>query len=145
MRADVSINGRRVQYIDDDPATSYGKALNAAASWADLIAAIEPYREIAADALDAANRYATERPWEEWAEGLRLERRRRVKGAGQEWQERYAVILLPEVMLVTSLTAHHFHAPWGTAFIRLCEFGELRYEDGRYVRGHEEAVAEVAG
>ena len=111
----------------DDPIPDYTKAIDAATNVSELRAAIEPFGLIANDALLAV-RSMTEDEWPSFKRGLKMERSR--KFAGMPWQDRYGCVLLPTVMLMVGMTATHFHAPWGCAYIRLRDMGDVVEKDG---------------
>lgn len=109
------------------PIDDYNKAINNADSPTSLVAAIEPFKLIANDALIAAKEMK-EDDFKSFRVGLMQERRGTF--AGEEWASKYIPIIMPEIMLVVAAAAQHFHAPWGTAYLQMCSAGEIIVEDG---------------
>lgn len=110
-----------VGYLSDIPA-EYRAAIDAAVSVSSLLAAIEPFLEVAADAYTVASVMA-EADWVDFRAGL--ERERAGGWGGDEWSVRYSAILLPHRMVEAQLLAERFGVPWGTAYIRAREAGVL--------------------
>ena len=111
--------------VADDPTRAYGKAIDGARNVEELRGAIAPFRDIAADALEATG---GDFDWREFRRGLRLERSGAF--AGEAWAARYYVILMPEVMLRVQMVADHYCVPWGVAWRRLRQEGVIRDRGG---------------
>jgi hypothetical protein len=104
-----------------DPVEAYQRAVSAAKSPLELADAIEPYAEIAPDAVAAVR---TIERWSDFATGLARERKGHF--AGEDWARRYGAILLPEFMFKVSIVAEQFKVPWGLAFGRLRDVGRIQ-------------------
>ena len=109
----------RISY-QTEPVRPYQDAIAGARNREELRDAIEPYLQVADDAMKATN----DMDWAEWTRGLKSERKG--KYAGDEWAERYGAILMPEVMFKVSIVAEQFKVPWGLAYIRLRDVGKLK-------------------
>lgn len=108
---------RPITYVSDQQA-DYTNAL-ARCSWlADLLALVRDYGDLTGDAR-AVVEQMTGADYQEFSRGLLKERRG--KYAGDQWADKYAAILMPEVMFRVSLVAQQFKVPWGCAYIRLKE------------------------
>lgn len=110
-----------------DPVPEYIKAINAAETLESLHHTVGLYKRIAADALEAVEKMDGE-AFERWRAGLSLERKKVF--AGEEFSKTFGVILLPAVMLHVGMLAQHFGAPWGCAFIRMKEWGQIIEKNG---------------
>lgn len=110
-----------ITYISEQP-TDYAKALDGADTLAVLRKTLGAWQEVAGDALKIA-KGMTEDDFKEWRRGLAIER----KGdfAGEEFAKKYGALQLPEVLFKVSMIAVQFGAPWGCAYIRLKETGNL--------------------
>jgi hypothetical protein len=115
--------------LDSNPERDYNMGVAAAADKEALIKAIEPFEVIAADALKSA-RAMTD--FGEFKRGLELERKG--KFAGTEWAEKYADIVMPEVMFTVSLYAAKFMAPWSVTLKRLMDVGRIVRSTGNNLR-----------
>lgn len=118
-----------ISYLTDSPSRQYQFGLDSASTREQLLAAIDEYRCVADDAYTAVERMTS--PDLEWfLTGLPHERKKSKDesyvGPGSDWEERFAVILMPEVMLRCDIIAGQFGAPWGTAFIRLRDMGQIK-------------------
>lgn len=111
----------RITYTSDQPA-EYGKALDGAKSLPELVAILKDWESLAADAL-AIGLQMTEADFQEWKAGLVLERKGEF--AGEEYAEKYGALNLPEVLIKVSMLAANHGAPWGCAYLRLKETGNL--------------------
>lgn len=110
-----------VNYLSE-PVADYHKELDACNSLFDLRVFVDKWKLLANDAFEVAQSMTTE-DWPIFRKGLKSERRGRY--AGDKWTERYAAILLPEIMFKVSMTANQFHCPWGLAYIRHREVGHI--------------------
>jgi hypothetical protein len=115
-------------YYATDPIPEYNKAIDKAKDQNALIAAIEPFKLIAADALIAAKTPQVKFNWKKWRKGLKVERGGEF--AGEEWAKKFGSILLPEVMFRVSLVAEHFGVPWGVAYIQMKRAGIIKAKNG---------------
>jgi hypothetical protein len=83
---------------------------------------VENWKEYAFDAWLVVKNMTPEN-YPEFADGLIKEKRNKVHGAGFEWQEKYAAVLLPEMLMRVSMIALKFNVPFGCAWIRCEENG----------------------
>ena len=114
-----------ITYISD-PVPSYTAAITAAKNRDELQDAIAPFSLVAADAREmAGGKYS----FDEFRKGLRKERRGRF--AGEDWAEKFAAIIMPEIMFRVSAVAQKFNAPWGVTYIRLKDAGRIIETDGQ--------------
>jgi hypothetical protein len=104
-----------------DQGRDYCKAIDACKSIDELALVLRDYRKIFPDAFDA--RPKDEAEFKKWKSGLYMERHGRF--AGEEFMERFGNVLLPTLMLDVGMVASQFHAPWGCAFIHLCDVGRI--------------------
>lgn len=111
----------RITYISEQP-EDYAKALDNAHSLAELVAMLKEWESLAGDALKVAMGM-NEADFTEWRDGLALERKGEF--AGNAHAKKYGAIQLPEVLFKVSIIASRFGAPWGCAYIRLKETGNL--------------------
>lgn len=80
------------------------------------------YDRIAADAREIAEKM-TEEDFIEFRDGLLKEKQGEF--AGEVFMEKYGAILLPTVLLQVGMTAKHFCVPFGVAYIRMKEHGQI--------------------
>lgn len=113
---------KRISYVEEDPARRYGAELDGALTLEELRKVLDGWKTLAPDARKLA-RQLTPAEFADWRRGLAEERAGRF--AGERWAQRYTVLLMPARMWRTSMTAMGYHVPWGTAWIRLKELGEL--------------------
>lgn len=113
-----------------DQASDYSKALPKCKSLDELTHLLESYHTIFPDALEHAP--MNEGEFIDFMAGLRKERRGQF--AGEEFMNRFGVVLLPELMLHVGMVAQHFGAPWGCAFLRLKDFKRIQFDDGGVAR-----------
>lgn len=102
----------------------YAQALRKITTLKELRNLIDFYQPLTEDARQKA-KTMTEADFERFLVDLKKASRARGKTAERitdEWGD----IILPRLMLKVGLTAVHFHAPFGTAFIRMQEMGELK-------------------
>lgn len=111
----------------DDPVDEYLKVVDSAISFADLARRLKPYRLIANDAYLLALK-ASEDDFEFFKKGLVSERKK--KFAGDNWAEKYSIILFPRVMFEASVLADHFMVPFGLAFNRLKDVRAIKVTNG---------------
>jgi hypothetical protein len=111
-----------ITHTTDDYVERYGNAIRAAKSAKALVEAISPFKRAADDALACA-RHLTNEDFKDFTRDLVKARRKMSTKWIETFNERFGDIVMPRKMLIASLTAEHFHAPWGTAFIRCEEIG----------------------
>lgn len=105
----------------------YCTALSKCKSLSELMELLESYRSICPDALKAAPRDKEE--FAAFRSGLRKER----SGvfAGEEFDQRFGSVLMPDLLIRVTPIAEKFCIPWGLAFIRLRDEGYIGCgEDG---------------
>lgn len=112
--------------IYTEPVADYQKGIDKATNRVELINHIREYKLIAFDAYKAATRMSDD--WQEFQDGLAKERKK--EPAGEEWQEKYADILLPRVMFEATVVAVEFMVPWGLAYQRLIDVGFIKVNRG---------------
>lgn len=110
----------RVDYLTDDPAKDYYKAIRAAKTKDELTEAIKIYVSVAPDAYDSAL-FLTDEGFKVFKTKLKYAGRKMPEKWTIEFFDRYGDIVMPAKMLAASLMANQLHVPWGTAFIRLEE------------------------
>ena len=110
-----------ITYISEQP-QDYVKALDRCRTLKVLQHVTHEWREVAADAAKIAKEM-TETDFEEWRKGLALERRGQF--AGEQFAKKYGALQMPEVLFKVSIVAQQFGAPWGCAYLRLKETGNL--------------------
>ena len=106
-----------------EPVPDYVKELGAVETLEELRTMLEGWRKLAGDAREAAQQIKPEE-WPEFMRGLRAERAGRF--AGEPWAERWTVLLMPTMLWRVSMVAEHFHVPWGVAYTRLKDTGQLK-------------------
>lgn len=110
-----------ISYISDQPA-DYVKALVEADTLAKLLAFTKAWSEVAKDAHETV-RAMTPHDFKEWRKGYAKERAG--KFAGEKFAVKYGALMMPEVLMKVSMIAQHFGAPWGCAYLRLKQTGQL--------------------
>lgn len=118
----------QITYISETD-KEYVAELGNCISLAELRELLGKYRELVADAIAAIPKDEDE--FAEFRAGLKSERRRIF--AGEAWAARYGSIVVPEIMLKISMFATLFRVPWGTAYLRLKEAGQLAINDQGFV------------
>ena len=111
-----------------EPVDDYQKVVNKAITRGMLEEHIFKYKLIAYDAYELVVRLRDRFDWKEWKTGL--EKERKGEFSGDFWARTYGAILMPEVMFRVSMVADHFHVPWGVAYHRLIESGEIKVIQG---------------
>lgn len=110
-----------ISNLAEDPAPIYGAAIRNAATLGALRDVLHAWNDIAHDAvICAANPTKTDVDWD-WA-------KKHVKDEkhGERITLDWGPVFMPEVMLLCTLTADQFKAPWGLCFNRLIEVGRLK-------------------
>lgn len=114
-------------YPVSEPVGEYQKAINLAHNRDSLLTLLEPWKRIAADAIEIAQAM-THDDFKVFRRGLRQERRGTF--AGEEWAERFSAVTMPTVMFKISMIANQFKVPWGVAFIRCKDVGRIVEHSG---------------
>lgn len=108
----------KINYITEDPAHEYAAAIRGAKNVAELVAAIEPFREAAEDALAIA-KAMTEDDFRAFVSGTKKQRTTKDEKFIEEFCARFGSVLMPDRMLEATLLSNEMRVPWGLAFIRL--------------------------
>lgn len=113
---------RDVHYRTDFAEVRWGARLWAATSVADLRALVAEWPSLTDAAAVVAS--MTDEDWPRWR---RFHRRAlptsKTPPALADWKRGYGALLIPERFLHAMTVADHYKAPFGTAWIRLREFG----------------------
>lgn len=109
-----------IDYLTDDPAPAYSKAIREANNKAELLSVVEYYGEAAEDAYKTV-KHLTEEGVQDFLKKLASAHKKMPDIWVMEFIGKYGAIVMPAKMMFASLTADQFHAPWGTAFIRCKE------------------------
>ena len=107
-----------INYLTEDPSLEWCKVIDASDTLEKLRDVTESWGVLTQDAYEASLRMDQE-SFKIFKKGLKLERSG--KSSGEDWQQEYGFIILPERLFISSLLAQEFCAPWGTAYIRLKE------------------------
>jgi hypothetical protein len=110
-----------------EPAEQYAKELGVAGSLSALVAFGARWRTVASDA-EQVIAGMTEADFAEFRKGLAKERRGHFAGDG--FMTRYGNIPMPDVLFAAAGTAARFNAPWGLAYIRMRDAGQIVERDG---------------
>lgn len=126
MSAETKIDPHRVGYCDE-LYEDFRKCLDDARTLAVLQAAAERYRAIFPDAYDVTASM-DDAAFLEWRSGLSKERKKQF--AGEEWVERFGPLIMPAVALHVAMLASELCVPFGLAFNRMKEVGQIAIRDG---------------
>jgi hypothetical protein len=102
--------------------TDYANALTVAGSLESLRALVSRYKELAVDA-EPLVMAMTPKQFSAFRRGLLIERRG--KFAGERWAMQFGSILLPMPMMQITQVAWEFKCPFGVAYHRMKETGQL--------------------
>jgi len=111
----------KITYLTEDPASDYSKMVRSVETLSDLKKGVHEYKEIAGDAIKKV-KSMTEEDFKRFKKDLPKFRKKMTEGVEEAVKE-WGVIVLPMKMIISSLVAEQFHAPWGTAYIRCEELG----------------------
>ena len=132
----------------DDFSREYSVALRDCSTLTQLRALVVEWRPFARDAYAVVWHGGPDggginpAQFEEFRRGLAKESKG--KYAGDEWNDKWSVVVMPEIMFRAAVVAVQFKAPWGVAFNRLKDVGRVVLEDGVYVwKEPERAASEV--
>lgn len=110
----------QIDYVTEDPAAAYAKAIRKAEDKAALVGICEFYGEVTQDALAQAQAMDPKDMWR-----FKRDIKRAEIETDQKWCEKFILdwgdIMLPCRMVFVSLMADQFKAPWGCAWIRAKE------------------------
>ena len=107
----------QVNYVIEDPSKEYAKAIRKAETLEELRETLVYYVSIAPDAYDRSL-LMNEIGFKDFKTKLKYAGRKMPQKWTEEFIDNYGDIVLPRDMMMASLLANQFHAPWGTAFIR---------------------------
>ena len=108
-----------------DPSAEYSDALPKCTSFTELHALLHRFAPLVPDAIAAAPENAEE--FATFTAGLRKERRKQF--SGEDFINRYGAVLLPEIFLHVGLIALRCRVPWGLAFLRLKDAGQITCDE----------------
>lgn len=111
----------RITYVSEQP-SDYSAALDAAKSLPELVATLKEWESLCADALAVAVKM-TEADFAQWQEGHAKERRGEF--AGEEYAKKFGALDMPATLLKVAMVAMRFGTPWGCAYLRLKQTGNL--------------------
>ena len=119
------MNTKDIDNFTEDPAPQYAKDISHCKSVDELLEKLRmEWSELAADAIKIVESMSAD-DFIYFRKGLRKERKGEL--AGEDFNDRYADILIPMKMFKVSLAVSQFNAPWGLCFLRLKETGQLNY------------------
>ena len=107
----------------------YSEKLKSVKTFDELIRRLDEFKPIAFDAYNAVNSSVTSETFEGFMKRLK---RTRFAKSEEDYDEVCGVVLMPETMFKVSLVSEQFKVPFGTAFIRLKEFGKIIEVNGHY-------------
>lgn len=116
----------RITYLSE-LSNDYAAALSAAKTLDVLKLLLNDWRRVANDAREVVETW-TNADFKDWRKALASERRG--KFMGEKAAERFALVLMPEVLFQVQRVSAHFSAPWGLCFIRMKEAGQIVEHDG---------------
>jgi len=116
----------QIDYMTE-PVPEYAKLIRQATTRAGLKLVTEKFRRIAADA-DAAVDSMHDNDFSEFRAGLARESRGNF--AVEKFAKKWGAILMPEVMFRVSIVAEQYKVPWGCAFVRLRDCGQIKESSG---------------
>jgi hypothetical protein len=116
---------KSINYLSD-PVAEYTLDLKMAITLSDLKKVMEQWKTLANHANEIVQKM-NEEDFEKFRAGMRIENQG--KFAGEEWFNKYAEVVMPQVMFVVSSFSHDRKAPWGLVYIRMLEYGAIK-EDG---------------
>lgn len=105
--------------LDSNPVGDYIQRVRQAKDRQGLLDVVNEFSWCASDALEVVKNMTDDLFDNEFLPG----RIKESKGiyAGDEYSLKYGAILLPEKMLMASMVADHFKAPWSVAWMRIKE------------------------
>lgn len=106
----------KIGYTTENPSKEYGKAIKKAKDLCELIEAIKPYREVAEDAYERVIGMSDE-DFEQFRKDLPKFKNAKGKIA-EVLNQKWGMIILPRILLISSLMEIQFMVPWGCVFIR---------------------------
>lgn len=113
----------QIGYTSEDIVQGYEKAIRAATTLEELVAAAKFYMPLTADAVALAKSMKAA-DLEEFLKDAKAARRAKGKNA-ERIVDRWGDLLMPNKMLEVSIMAARLHVPFGLVFIRMQEAGRL--------------------
>jgi len=126
-----------IGYVSE-PVSEYVAGVGAAKSVRELLDHVTRYKFLAFDAWSVVLDM-TDADWPVWRDGHRKSKRED-QSPDDAWFERYASVIMPDVMFRVSMVAEQFAVPWGCAYIRLREEGLIKLSRKRCPKGSNVAV-----
>ena len=114
-------------HYTSEPEKEYVTGLGKCKSLGELVLLTEKFKRIANDAFLVAQKM-TESDFAEFVVGIKKERRGQF--AGEDFSDKYGVVMIPETMIRVGLIAQQFMVPFGCAFIRSAKNGLITESDG---------------
>ena len=111
-----------IDFVTDDPAAAYAKEIRAAKSKEALVKVLEYYHLVTDEGLEDAKKF-TDRDFKDFKRDIRLAKKEATEEWSKYFSDRFGNIAMPLKMMVCTITAMQFHAPWGCAFMRSEEEG----------------------
>lgn len=112
-----------ISYVSDQIG-DYTTAIHGATTLAHLRDVVAAWKTLCPDAVAVVETMTTKEDFRQWRKGLAKERRGYF--AGDEFCNRFGALLMPEVLLKVGMLAAKYCVPWGCAYIRLKETGQLK-------------------
>lgn len=111
-----------VDYLTDDPAMEYGLKIRKAKTLKALNEVVAGYKGVADDAITRVG-LMEEKDFKQFKKDLPLMATVKEPAEAQRMVDEWGDIVVPAKMMIASMVADQFHAPWGTAFIRCDQLG----------------------
>ena len=112
-----------IHYTTENPSSKYAWQIRRTKNKEELLKMLNEYKEIADDSIKIAKTF-TDKDFKQFKTDLKKAK----KDQGEEWNkkfnERFGIIIMPKKLVISTLIASKYLAPWGCAFIR-CK--ELNY------------------
>lgn len=122
----MSFSIEKIGFLSD-PSKAYTDDLTKAKSLTELQVVGKKWESVASDALMRIREMSQE-DFETFRHGLARERRGHF--AGEEFSERFANIMMPDILFAASMKAIEFKAPWGLCYIRMRDAGQIYEKNG---------------
>lgn len=115
-----------IGYLTEDPTKKYVKALKKVKTKEELEKVLWFYREITPEGYKDAKKFTDSDVIQMQKDWKKAKKDDQDDKFIEEFLSKFGNILVPSRLLLTSVTADRFKAPWGTAFIRLKELGKFK-------------------
>jgi len=122
----VTVVEMPIGYLSE-PIQMYAAQLTTATTLADLHELLTRYQRVADDALALVKTWS-ETDFTDWRKALAAERRGQFMG--DKAAARFSAVLMPEVLFRVGIVAEEYKVPWGCAYLRLREVGQLKEVEG---------------